>query len=508
MTTSYKYTAKNFLLLLLFLISVSVLILKLWDYALICMKDGMSVRETAELLLIQNIQQGNLQSPAYFPDNLYLYGILKAAILAFIPFGPHTIILNRAFSVLCLMAACGVMWGSIYHITKSRQKTLHWVIIFFILTIYFSTFTQHTYKPDALGFLLSNIILYLSLKNKTINIIFFPILLVGTYMTKQYFLHSFVYVISGYIILNTQKHRFSQALFVCFATAIGIGLLFLLPQTRYAFHHHLTMRSNAEFKYMIRGWFVYIWHMMPIFILLIPPFIIRLKNLQNSNKTLFASIYRKLSNNRILTYIITNLILHSIIMMRIAQHTGAPQIQYFSHIYSSIFLLFAAYIISEEAINTSSIVTVSVFLTSSILKNRMDFSLPKKPLTEEYLQLAEEFAQKGDKVRGCASTAWIELRSRGRVDDNGQLYYLPTVYPDNGGFGLTPFKEKAEEYKNSLIDKIKNKEYEVVYVDRPAPCYSFISRKDILPILEANYTKEREIRITPSSEPISRYVRK
>lgn len=504
----HKYSIKDLFLFLLTIASLFVFFIKLWSYFTLCMQDGMGTREMAEVMAIRNIQTGVFQSADYFPDNIYLYGILKPAILSLIPFGSHTIFANRFLSVVCLLAACGVMRQSICTLLQILGRRLNHAVIFFLLVIYFSSFNAYIDRSDALGFMLSNLIIYLSLKNFKFNVVLYPILLACCYMTKQYYLHTLLYILTGYIILHPKKHRLIEPCIVCLLSAIILALLFLLPQTRYALQHHLNMSGEAQLKYMIRGWFVYSWHIFPIFILFIPSLFTLIHKTWDKSikKTTLRNTLSKATKNRVLFYLTLNLLLHSIIMLRLAQHTGAQQPQYFTQIYAPIVFLCVAYVLANHTPRLHDIATATFFLFIYTFKEPIRFTLPQKINTSEYQTIVREFSENREKIRGCASTAWIELKCKGKVDDNGQLFYLPTISSTKGNFGLREFNQKALEYQTELTKKIQNQEYDVIYLDDKEHDFSLISRKNILDILEKYYKQEKAIRITPSMDPIFRYI--
>lgn len=457
-----------------------------------------AARELSHVIAIQSMRNGTFQDVGIiFPENIYLYGPLKAYLLSLLPDYGIDLIVNRGASAICLLGACGFLCGAMRRIGSIAGQTAPWHIIIFLASLYLYTANKSFEMPNSLGLMLSNAVLFFSLRERRYNLILIPLLITACFCTKQYYLHSLVYVAAALGILRFSRKGILQLVVICLASALCIALLFMLPQTCYALQHHLNMRSDHSMHHLLQGTIKYACLMWPILACTVPVFVAQ--SVQYIKRRHEQPGF--LHMDKLWLYFFCLFAIYGAVMLRMGQHTGAPGEYYYRQIFSPILFLFSAYIVRDTSrlCQFSTVATAIVTVLVYLPKNHWG-SLNPSTFPPEASIIFNDFRNSQIKVRGSALIARIQYETMGRVDENGHLQYLDTIYSPQRNGADSMLRSAVEEYKQKLKSDIASGYYDVLYVD---PC-SFIDfyKEEI----NEHYTEEREFKI--QDFPVIRYVKK
>lgn len=459
-----------------------------------------AARELSHVTAIQSVRDGTFQAAGNFPENIYLYGPLKAYLLAVLPNWGVDVMANRVFSLVCLLGACAFLGGAVRRLGQVSGGAISWSVTAFVSLLYLYTANKSFEMPNSLGLMLSNAVLFFSLRERRCNLILLPVLIVACFCTKQYFLHALTYVAAAYVVLRPSRKSILQMLVIGTVSAALLALLFLLPQTCYALQHHLNMRSDHNKRHLLHGILVYAHIIWPILVCIVPLLVVSAVRIFKT----WPGVRRFLFGNRYRLYFMCLFVVYGSVMLRLGQHTGAPGEYYFSQIFSPLIFMFAAYLLrmsgkwSQLGATAAAVSAIAACVCScgSVFR-------AANTLSEEADIIVADFSNPDAKVRGSAFTARIQYDIMGRASENGHLQYLDTIYPPPGhepaGYCAT-----AAAYKEKLRSDILSGYWDVLYVDGVSYISAFSEE------IEVAYRKDRTIQVLtwPKTYTVTRYVRK
>lgn len=484
------------------LISTSLVLLAMFVAACIpqIFSYQIAARELSHVVAIQSMRDGTFQAAGNFPENIYLYGPLKAYLIAFLPSWGGDVIMNRVFSLVCLLGACVFLGGAVRRLGRIAVGDISWSVTIFISLLYLFTVGKSFEMPNTLGLMISNAVLFFSLKDRHYNLLLLPILIAACFCTKQYFLHSLVYVAAAYVVLRPSRKSFIQLVAISLASAVLLALLFLLPQTCYALHHHLNMRVTHTKMHLLQGAWAYVQVIWPILVCIVPLLAVSTVRISRT----WQGFRQFLFGRRCRLYFICLFVVYGSVMLRLGQHTGAPGEYYFQQIFSPLIFFFAAYLLRAPGKWSQFGATAAAVaaMAACVCSRGAVFHVPNE-LTEEAGVIAADFRNPDIKVRGSAFTSRIQYEIMGRVDENGHIQYLDTIYPSQG-YEPDSCYGVAAAYKEKLRSDIVSGYWDVLYVDGVSYISAFSEE------IEVAYREDRTIQVLtwPKSYTVTRYVRK
>lgn len=238
----------------------------LWKVYLLCAMPGIEARELANVTAIRQFRDGSFGTLSAYPGNIYLYGGLQAWLLSWLP-GWNNVLLNRLFSLLGVLVSAVPLLAAARRL--ARLAGIHpgrwvWVLpagCYFLPCLVEIPFTLGT--PNYLGLLLANCVLWLCVGRFRGRHVLAGVLLVGCFMTKQYFLLAAQYVVL-YNFLLCRPRRAVANIAVAGAVALGgCALCFLSDQVYYSFVHHIVDADCAK-KRALQKFMAYVPYVLPL----------------------------------------------------------------------------------------------------------------------------------------------------------------------------------------------------------------------------------------------------
>lgn len=467
------------------------------------------VREMANIVAIESIQNGILNNINFYPDNIYLYGTLQAWLLSFFSNSLDPLMLNRNASLVCLVLSVIPLLFAIKDCCGKQKPSVYFLAtcIYFVPFLYQTPVTHGT--PNYMGLLFANLTLLLSLKRNIVAIMLIPCCLVACYFTKQYHLFAFCYIFCSCLFLKRALWGISIIIFVILATGIGIYLGCLSEQAQYAFTHHLIMKGNQRLLSMVSKYADFLLIMAPLLWLILSSFVCHFSNKKTDYAFDVKSLWQRIkgvvfpsTRNQFFVYSLAITVLAFLIMLRMGQHQGAIGFMYFSQLLAPALLLFT-FIYAQKVKLHKNYYTVAwglLFIINvgvGVIALKGDYKY-----SQEFHVVVEDFKNKEKKVYGSACTSYLQRELGLNVDDNGQKVYMYATFSKQPMNNIHPLRLQADKYRDNLKKEISQQHYDVIYTDGA----SYLNAGEF-PELEKNYQKSQAIRVVRYWEVI-RWVKK
>lgn len=433
-------------------------------------------REFANISAIQAIREGCINIPAAVPNHIYLYGTLQPWLLSFIPSGWDTVLLCRLFTYSMLLLSAAVFVAAINALLavagKGALSPLLAVLsgMTFLLP-HMCDIPSTLSNPCHLGLFLSMSVLLLSIRRTAAGPLLIPLLIVGCYMTKSYFLFSLVYVWCAYFFLYEGKKKWAELALLMLPVMIGIGLCFLSFQTQYALTHHLNMSDGKIFIRMVKRLLCCCALMGGMAWIVACSLFRKRKNLSFSRaQKMFTSLQKQVCPSLCGKRVSVSLFLLSIniaafiVILRMGQHAGALGIVYDAQLFAPSVILLMAFCCAHtpRAAQDSRIAFLLVAATCAALYYGRVCSVGNNLMYDKTI-VVQDFSDSALRVRGCALTAPVEWHISGQISDGGQHEYLETLYSPHDNQSV--LKHIIEQYRKQLEADIRHQTYDVIYTD-------------------------------------------
>jgi len=466
------------------------------------------VREMSNIIAIQSIRDGSMFQPESYPDTIYLYGILQAWILSHLSPTIDLLFANRFFALGCLLLSSAVLILAIKTGLKLAGRSLSWplALLLFIASLapHFKDMPLTLGTPNYLGLLCSNLVLLLCLKKRLSNLMLLPLLVTAAFMTKQYFLFSYCYIVLAYAYLYEGRVKWLGLALITLLIAAGLRMCFEISQTQYAFQHHLNMRGCKSLSAMVNKFCVFAIMTLPALWLLFRCLLKRgvqdccCQTTREGRAQLTLTFHPLFSEKRgvatqLIIFGLAGTLAATLVMLRMGQHTGAISIIYYAQLLTAPFLFLTGLAAGMSHLSRRD------YGIAGLLAGLLCLGLSAHDIRNYQRHIAykagaeivrKDLADPGLVVRGCTLTSYMQRDMRLPINDNGQCQYMETTYPRNAGSGTPVCQARALEYKAQLADDIRKQRFDVIYTDE----YSYLNSKNI-PDLEKYYKSTGMIQI-------------
>lgn len=447
----------------------------IWKLYLICAMPGIEARELANVTAIRQLRDHSFDTLAAYPQNIYLYGALQAWLLSWLPEW-NDILLNRIFSLACLLASAVPLLAAAGRLTAMTGESPHrwaWVLplgcylLPFMIEIPFSLGT-----PNYLGLLLANSVLWISLCRFRGKDVLAGLLLVGCFLTKQYFLLASLYVVLYNLLLCSSLRKAAQHIAVAGAIALGgCVLCFTSDQVFYSFVHHIVDADCAK-KRAMQKFCAYSLYVLPM---VLPAAWVSAKILLRHRRGFagrFLASLRENMRSRVYLCVLANVGLTTLVLVKVGGHSGALGQLYFTQLLTPPLLLLC--VLMQRRGNA----ILQTDGTALLLLAGIAWHAPGA-FPEEYAALqtqsqalaayAEDLA-KGLSVRGSCMTAFYDAAHTLPITENGQQQYMDTVWQEGKGVEwaharIKPYLQKNKVSREELLEGLRLGRWQVVYTD-------------------------------------------
>lgn len=433
------------------------------------------IREMANITAIEYFSNNTFHDLKCYPQNIYLYGPLQAWLLSFLPQSVDLIIANRLTSFLFLVLSLFPLLQTLkaLGVKLTANSYVLAVCAYYIPFLCHTPITHGT--PNYIGLFFSNLALLCCVKRNVVGILLIPVCLICCLLTKQYHLFALSYVGCSFLLLKLSRNRLLQLAYILFVSLCGMFLYFRTEQGYYALQHHLNMRAGKNVFFMINNYMCFSFSVLPLLAL----FVFSLLRKYLSTEVILTNMPQKVelrvkaqnkafSASEFPNVVFCFLILSCsvLVMFRMGQHVGAISYMYFSQLLAPSLLIFVFVYAHAAKLGKQAylIPLLLVACRASILLHKevkSDFSYH-----EDAMIVYNDLKDERTTVRGCASISYIQRELGLPIDDNGQMQYLETTYPQGATVGQNAMiRMKAEEYRTQLEEKIKNQDYDIIYTD-------------------------------------------
>lgn len=464
------------------------------------------VREMANIVAIQSVRDGSMFQIESYPDTIYMYGLLQAWILSHLPPAIDLLLANRFFALGCLLLSSAVLILAIKTGLKQAGKPMPRLLalLLFVASLapHFRDIPQTLGTPNYLGLLCSNLVLLLCLKKSLANLVLLPLLVTAAFLTKQYFLFSYCYIVLAYAFLYTGRSKWPGLALITLLIAVGLWLCFEIPQTRYAFQHHLNMRECKSVSVMFYKYKNFTILTLPAFWLLYRSLMkrsvrdFRCHTSQEGQMQLMLTFQPPYIGNgsvarRLILFSLAITMAAALVMMRMGQHTGAISIIYYAQLLTAPLMFLTGLAAAMSPLSKWD------YGIAGILAGLLCLELSVQDIRQRHLTYEEEaeivrkdLEDPNLVVRGCALTSYMQREMHMPINDNGLHQYLEMTYPSNAEPGAFACQTRALEYKERLADDIEKQRFDVIYTDE----YSYLCPQNI-PELDQFYRNTGKIKI-------------
>lgn len=447
----------------------------LWKVCLLCIMPGVEARELANVTAIQQYRERTFDVLEYYPQNMYLYGSLQAYILSFLP-SCNDLMSNRFFSLLCLLLSYIPLVMALRNMGRGLWEAKGYTIYMLLGCCYFMPFIiELPYTvgtPNFLGLLFSNLTLFICTCKFTGRDALAGLLLVGCFMTKQYYLIATIYIVNYCLFFDSFKNGVRR---IAIAGAVALAccsLCFMSDQVLYAFAHH-TFAADCTKRRALIKFSQYICRVLPM---IVPSALVvyqiaarRVQHGRLKDDVLGFVLHAK---GRICLFALLNVIIATLVLTKIGGHSGALGLLYFTQLLTPP-LAFLCYVLvmvggnrSSLWIITSMLIATSLYFPFISLHGELEAVRTQKAALSAY---AFDISN-NDSVRGSTFTSYYDVAHGRPIFENGQQQYMHTIQLPSNHLNIfsgrvRPYQDKGQIYLAQLIDDLRQCKWEIVYTD-------------------------------------------
>lgn len=453
----------------------AVLAWLLWKLHLVCAMPGIEARELANVTAIRQLRDDSFNTLAAYPQNIYLYGALQAWLLSWLP-GWNDVLLNRLFSLACMLGSAIPLLAAAKRMNSLAGGCTRpgaWVLplgcylLPFLIEIPFSLGT-----PNYLGLLLANSVLWISLCSFRGKDVLAGLLLVGCFLTKQYFLLAALYVVLYNLLLCNSLRKAALHTAVTGAVALGgCALCFVSDQVFYSFVHHIV-DANCAKKRALQKFCAYSLYVLPM---VLPAVGVGAKLLLRHRRGFagrFLAPLRENMRSRVYLCVLANVGLTALVLVKVGGHSGALGQLYFTQLLTPPLLLlcFLLQQRGEPAVRGGA---TSLLLLAGVAWYAAGALREERAAMQTQPQALAVYAadiQRGSTVRGSCMTALYDAAHGLAITENGQQQYMDTVWQEGKGVEwaherLKPYLQKNKAAREELLEGLRAGRWQVVYTD-------------------------------------------
>lgn len=491
-------------------------VLLLWKLYLCLNVPFAEIREMANAVAVESAREGVLSDLTVYPYNIYLYGSLQARLLALIPGSLDALLMNRIFSMFCLLASSCVLLLTIHKALDGLGRKMSALAYLFIYCV---SLMPHLYNlpltlgtPNYFGLMICNLILYVGIREHRWKVcVCLPILVVCAFLTKQYFLFSLSYVFFSFLFIYEDNRKWVKLVVCCTLSLLGVLVSLCDVQTKYAFYHQAFYHDDyvQSIERMIRRFFGFFLMTLPIYWyalkkMLMPNVWGNLKNVFNCEVICrcFRSKYATSYNKRMQIFATTIFLLAVVVMIKLGQHTGAISIIYYAQLLTvPLIFLFVVSFPLQKMPSLDRCVTFGLIGVLSFFLFVQDYGKlnVRYSYSPDVQAIYDDINDDSLKVLGCTMTSYIQRTLGKGVDDNGLSCYMQKTYSiddiDN------ELHKQSEQYTKTIKQQIKERKFDVIYTD----IYSYVTPK-YFPELPEYYHVSDSINVANSE--VLRWIRK
>lgn len=452
---------------ILFAALLSLVLLVGYNICLACRCPLIEWREMANVTVIQSLREETVQEVASLPENIYMYGLLQAVVLSWLPESVNWVLANRFCSLLCLLLSSAVLATAVSSLVRLAGKKPLAPLTMLILFI--GSLLPHLFDcPSALGtpnysgLLFSNLVLLCALRPSRANVLLFPLSVAACMATKSYYLFSLVYIACSYLFLRKTPYRWLEALVVALAVGMVGWWYYSLPQSQYALVHHLLQRADTDIGRLPGRTVCYL-----ITIFSIPVLMVRggwkwVCALRRQGVPRMIKAFGG-ETPAVAPFVGCVAVAAVVVVFRMGQHTGAFGILYFAQLLTPPLIVAAAYGLSvrpprraEVCLSLAAVAAVCMLI--AVGKARKSYG----HLLVQTAAVEQDFLRQGANVRGSVLTSPVEWKLFHHVTDNGLLEYADLIYsPDSS----SAVRHTCEAYREKVAANIRQQAYDVIYTD-------------------------------------------
>lgn len=452
---------------LLCLVFLSLAVLLCYNIYLACRCPLIEWREMANVTVIQSVREGTVQEVSALPENIYMYGLLQAVVLSWLPESVNLVLVNRLCSLLCLLLSSAVLTAAVC--TALRLAGKQPLVPLTLLLLFIGSLLPHLFDcPSALGtpnysgLLFSNLVLLCALRPSRVNVLLFPLLVTACMATKSYYLFSLVYIACSYLFLRKPPYRWAEALFVALVVGMVGWWYYSLPQSQYALIHHMLQRGDTDICRLPGRMACYLITVFSVLVLTVRGMRKYVCSLRRWNMPRMIKVLDG-ETPAVASFVGCVAVAAVVVVFRMGQHTGAFGILYFAQLLTPPLIAAAAYVLSVHPPRRTeiclSLAAVSVVcLLIAVGKTRKSYG----HLLVQEAVVEQDFLRPWVNVRGSVLTSPVEWRIFHRATDNGLTEYADLIYrPDSS----SAVRRTCEAYREKVAADIRHQAYDVIYTD-------------------------------------------
>lgn len=445
-----------------------------WKVYLIFALPGIEARELANVTAIRQLRDHSFNSLDTYPENIYLYGALQAWLLSWLPEW-NDILTNRLYALSCMLCSVVPLLSAakrLAHMAKlrlEREVTALFAGCYFLPFLIELPFTLGT--PNFMGLLLANCILWLGLQRFRGRHVLAGLLLVGCFLTKQYFILAALYV----VLYNFLRCPWKKAVWNIILTgAVALGgctLCFLSDQVYYSFVHHIVDENCAK-KRAVRKFGIYALYVLPM---VLPAAIVVGEIMCCQWRAGWRSITAALRQSRrarVFLCLTVNVLAVSLVLVKIGGHGGALGQLYFTQLLTPPLLLLC-FLLLLLCNSISGRVGTALLLGCctvwhAVLSQHDECTAIQTQRAALSMYAAD--LKSGTSVRGSCMTAFYDASVGLPITENGQQQYMDTLWQPGKGVDwarqrLLPYLGKNRMALMELLNGIRSGRWRVVYTD-------------------------------------------
>lgn len=446
-----------------------------WKAYLLFIFPSIEPRELANVTPIQQFRDHVFDTVAEYPRNIYLYGSLQARILSLLP-AWNDLMLNRLFSLLCLLVSVIPLEVTLRRyesiVSKKHSAPMHILFCACYLLQYLVDLPFTVGAPNYLGLLLSNSVMLVCTYEFRGKSVLLGVLLVGCFLTKQYYLISAIYVVTANFLLYPWKRGIRTIIAAGIIAFLGIMICFSSDQVLYSFNHHMTMASNS-FLLCIKRFALFALYILPLLLPCAYLVVLYTRCLLKDKVSLkgFKAYYSRIENRAYICSIL-NLVIMALVLLQLAGHTGALRQTYISCLMTPSLILFCSLLFFHGnrakicMVASCLLVTTSVYIFAKTSRQEIHSLEAQLDALAQY----ESDLFDNASVRGSTFTSFSDLAHGRCILENGQQQYIETIWNDEINFAWThsrvlPYLNRNTCIENQLLSNIRNKKWDVIYMD-------------------------------------------
>lgn len=463
------------LLRALYILSLGMMLAWLaWKVYLLLSLPGIEARELANVTAILQLRDHSFNTLEAYPQNIYLYGTLQAWLLSWLP-GWNDVMLNRLCSFACMLCSAVPLLlaaSRLAHLAELRmdQGVLSLFagcyILPFLIEIPFSLGT-----PNFMGLLLANSILWLALQRFRGRHALAGLLLVGCFLTKQYFLLAALYVILYNLLLCPWKKAVCNITLTGAVALGGCALCFLSDQVYYSFVHHIVDADCAK-KRALRKFGMYAMYVLPMVLpaaMMAGGTMVRWwrKGWRAAVDTVRTSL-----RTRVFLCAAVSVLAVSLVLVKVGGHSGALGQLYFTQLLTPPLLLLC-FLLQLRRNTAAGRVWIALLLAGCTAWHALQSQQEEREAIQTQRAAMAMYAgdlESGASVRGCCTTAFYHAANGLPITENGQQQYVDTIWQPDKGVDwakqrLLPYLGKNRLVEEELVEGIRAGSWQVIYTD-------------------------------------------